>query len=82
MKLNISMCQWHRGLSWEVLGGGEGVWGQGWPLLGPTAGKVTHLDPRGPLVSSVSFRSNGASITLQRDGHAPLDPLSVPNQPS
>lgn len=38
--------------------------------LAPPGAKATHLKPRGPLVSSVPFRSNGACVTLWRDGHA------------
>lgn len=36
----------------------------------PPGAKATHLKPRGPLISSVPFRSNGARVTLQKDRHA------------
>lgn len=49
--------------------------------LAPPGAKATHLKPRGPLVSSVPFRSNGARVTLRRDGHARWT-LSLPHQPS
>lgn len=52
------------------------------PGSGPGA-EGTHLKPRGPLVTSVPFGSNGASIALQREGRAcwglclrPTDPLT------
>lgn len=55
------------------------------PGSGPGA-EGTHLKPRGPLVTSVPFGSNGASIALQREGRAcwglclrhtdPLTPLT------
>lgn len=65
----------------EALGRGKGSGVPGWLLLELRARRATHLKPRGPLVSSVSFRSGGASFTLRRDGQAPLDPLSAYTSP-
>ena len=48
---------------------GLGEEGTGVRLVPPgtAAGRATHLGPRGSLITSVSFRPNGASLALQRE---------------
>lgn len=45
----------------EAMGSGSGL-----AASGAGAARATHLQPRRALISSVSFRSDGASLTLQR----------------